>query len=84
MSFTSPTPPTAACASTWAALIALAAALNEVTNPKLWPMKGMSLSMVFGIPMTPICRSRSRRVAAIPAAPRIEPSPPTTNKMSIP
>ncbi len=30
------------------------AALYAVWNPKLWPMKGMSLSMVFRIPMIPI------------------------------
>ncbi len=39
--------------------------------------------MVFGIPITPIGISRRRSAAAMPMAPRIDPSPPITNKMSI-
>ena len=40
------------CASTRAAWIACAAVVYAVWKPKLWPMNGMSLSMVFGMPIT--------------------------------
>ena len=58
ISLTSPTPPTAEWASTIAALIDFAASVKEVTKPKLWPMNGMSLSIVFGMPITPIVSPR--------------------------
>ena len=84
ISLTRPTPPTAEWASTIAALIDFAASVKEVTKPKLWPMNGMSLSMVFGMPITPIVSPRRSRASEILAAPRIEPSPPITNSRSIP
>ena len=83
ISLTRPTPPIAERASIIAELIDFAAAPNAVTKPKLWPMNGMSLSIVFGMPITPIGIDRSRSAAAMPAAPRIDPSPPITNRMLI-
>ncbi len=58
MTLTMPTPPTAASTSTRAALIDSAALANAVEKPKLWPMCGMSLSIVLGTPTMPICRPR--------------------------
>ena len=57
---------------------------NAVRKPKLWSMKGMSLSIVFGMPTTAI-RGRARAITcAISCAPCSDPSPPITNRMLTP
>ena len=55
-----------------------------VWKPKLWSMKGMSLSMVLGTPTTPMRCPRDLISAAIRWAPRMVPSPPMTNRIEMP
>ena len=80
ISCTRPTPSGTAVASTWAARMTSVALVNAVWKPKLCSMYGMSLSIVFGTPTTAMRRRRSATTSAIFSAPRIEPSPPMTNR----
>mmetsp|Transcript_45898 Transcript_45898/g.82054 ORF Transcript_45898/g.82054 Transcript_45898/m.82054 type:complete len:233 (+) Transcript_45898:923-1621(+) len=78
MSFTSPTPFTTLLASVKAQSMYLAASMTAVSNPKVLSKKGISLSMVLGMPMTaqrvPLA---SHRLLIFNAA-RWDPSPPMT------
>ena len=71
-------------ASVSADLIDSVARVNAVWKPKLWSMYGMSLSIVFGTPMTRQLQPALGASSAIFAAPRSEPSPPITNRTEIP
>jgi hypothetical protein len=84
ISFTSPTPLRAATASAFAASIALRASLTAVSNPNVFCTNDTSLSMVFGMPTTPIvspCRDAS---SLIFCAARSVPSPPIVNSTPTP
>ena len=84
ISLTTPMPLLAPVASTCAPRMTSTAAENAVSKPKLRSMKWMSLSMVFGIPTTPMSRSRRPISSTSFMAPRSVPSPPTTNRMPMP
>ncbi len=84
ITFTSPMPLWAPVASTRAARMTSTAAENALSNPKLRSMKWMSLSMVLGTPTTAILSPRRAISAVSCMAPRMVPSPPTTNSTSMP
>ena len=59
ISFTSPIPLRAASASAFAADVARRASVTAVSNPNVLCTNEMSLSIVFGTPMTPIFKPRA-------------------------
>mmetsp|Transcript_49198 Transcript_49198/g.67059 ORF Transcript_49198/g.67059 Transcript_49198/m.67059 type:complete len:260 (-) Transcript_49198:329-1108(-) len=79
ISFTTPRPFGKPTASVWATSMAFRACSTAVSNPNVLSTRGISLSIVFGTRATPIGSFLSRISAATFWAPRIVPSPPTTN-----
>ena len=84
MSRTNPTPLSALRASMFADRIALTASSTAVWKPKVLSRSKISLSIVFGTPITLVVKPFSRQSLSMANAPACEPFPPMTNKKSIP
>src|SRR5271165_1833546 len=84
ISLINPIPLFTQIASTWPHERAFTASANAVSKPKLLSRYMISLSIVFGIPMTLFLRPLRWISATIAATPFRVPSPPMANRMSTP